>query len=47
MIKITRFNIGKKKHYKGIAIKIGWFKFEIISFKKQKTIRLEWSNWNE
>ena len=43
---ITRFNIGKNKKYKGLKIHIGSFKFEIITFKNFKTIRFEWSNWD-
>jgi len=41
---ITRFNIGKK-HYRGWKIQIGYFKFEVITFKNFKTIRFEISNW--
>ena len=41
MFKIYKFKIGKK--YKGFAIRICWFKFEIITFGKKWTIRLELS----
>ena len=47
MIKITRFNIGKKKHYKGIAIRFLWFKIERIGFGKNFMYRIEFSNWEK
>jgi hypothetical protein len=46
-MKITKFCIGKKKCYKGFAIKIGWFKFERIGYKNKFTWRFEISNWRE
>lgn len=47
MIKITRFNIGKKKQYKGIAIHIYRLKLEIISYGNKRVYRIEWNDWNE
>lgn len=47
MVKITRFNIGKKKKYKGIAIRFLWFKLERIGFGNKFLWRFEFSNWNE
>jgi hypothetical protein len=43
-MKITKFRI---KKYKGIAIKIGRFKFETIYLRNKRMIRLEWSNWRD
>jgi hypothetical protein len=47
MIKITKFCIGKKKKYKGIAIKLLWFKFERIGFGNKFMWRFEFTNWEE
>ena len=46
-MKIYRFKIGKKKQYKGITIKIGWFKFERIGQGNKFLWRFELSNWGE
>jgi hypothetical protein len=46
-IKITKFNIGKYKQYKGLCIKWLWFKFERIGFKNKFLWRFELSNWSE
>jgi hypothetical protein len=46
-MKITRFNLGKRKKYKGIAITFGWFKIERIGFANKFLWRIEFSNWKE
>lgn len=46
-MKIYRFNIGKNKKYRGIAITIGWIKFERIGFGKKFMWRIELTNWRE
>jgi hypothetical protein len=46
-MKITRFCIGKERCYKGLAIRLGWFKFERIGFGKKFMWRFEFSNWEE
>lgn len=47
MITYHTFSIGKKKRYKGIAIKIlKYIKFEIIWYGNQVMVRFEISNWN-
>ena len=46
-MKIYRFNIGKNKKYKGIAICIYRLKLELIKFGKKRLYRIEWNDWTE
>ena len=45
IFKIHRFSLGKKKKYKGFAIKIYRLKLEIIIFGKKRLYRIEWNDW--
>jgi len=47
MFKFYSFKLGTRKKYRGWTLKIGWFKFERIGFKKNFTWRFEITNWEE
>jgi len=46
-MKIYRFELGKKKKYRGIALSIGWVKFERIAQGKKFMWRIEITNWRD